>query len=72
MAGVGSMMCSYSECQPSPLFPEFNSSPDQLNGTYACENDKVMNDIVKRELGFKGCEFLMRSQTVVDQIYDSS
>ncbi|KIM41998.1 glycoside hydrolase family 3 protein [Hebeloma cylindrosporum] len=38
MAGVGSMMCSY----------------NLLNGTYACENDKVMNDIVKREYGFQG------------------
>ncbi|KAJ3513820.1 hypothetical protein NLJ89_g2737 [Agrocybe chaxingu] len=38
MAGVGSMMCSY----------------NQVNGTYACDNDKVMNDIVKREYGFQG------------------
>ncbi|KAF8153932.1 glycoside hydrolase family 3 protein [Crassisporium funariophilum] len=38
MAGVGSMMCSY----------------NLINGTFACENDKVMNDIVKREYGFQG------------------
>lgn len=38
MAGVGSMMCSY----------------NALNGTYACGNDKVMNDIIKREYGFQG------------------
>ncbi|KAG5731649.1 putative beta-glucosidase L [Termitomyces sp. T112] len=38
MAGVASMMCSY----------------NLVNGTYACENDKVMNDIVKREYGFQG------------------
>ncbi|GLB44238.1 putative glycoside hydrolase family 3 protein [Lyophyllum shimeji] len=38
MAGVASVMCSY----------------NQINGTYACENDKVMNDIVKREYGFQG------------------
>jgi len=38
MAGVGSLMCSY----------------NLLNGTYACENDKLMNDIVKREMGFQG------------------
>ncbi|CAA7264066.1 unnamed protein product [Cyclocybe aegerita] len=38
MAGVGSMMCSY----------------NQVNGTYACDNDKMMNDIVKREFGFRG------------------
>ncbi|KAF9025178.1 beta-glucosidase [Hymenopellis radicata] len=38
MAGVTSMMCSY----------------NLLNGTYACETDKVMNDIIKREYGFQG------------------
>jgi beta-glucosidase len=38
MAGVSSIMCSY----------------NLLNGTYACENDKVMNDIIKREYGFQG------------------
>ena len=31
---------------------------DLLNGTYACENDKLMNDIIKREFGFQGCEYL--------------
>ncbi|KAJ7073419.1 glycoside hydrolase superfamily, partial [Mycena belliarum] len=25
-----------------------------INGTYACENDKIMNDIIKREFGFQG------------------
>jgi len=67
MAGVGSMMCSYSKCQLGPkLFRSrlnINHSPDLLNGTYACENDKVMNDIVKREIGFKGCEFFLLSDT---------
>ncbi|KDR78168.1 hypothetical protein GALMADRAFT_224540 [Galerina marginata CBS 339.88] len=38
MAGVASIMCSY----------------NLLNGTWACENDKVLNDIVKREFGFQG------------------
>jgi len=38
MAGVASVMCSY----------------NLINGTYACQNDKVMNDIVKREYGFQG------------------
>ncbi|CAA7264064.1 unnamed protein product [Cyclocybe aegerita] len=37
MAGVGSVMCSY----------------NGLNGTFACENDKVLNDILKREYGFQ-------------------
>ncbi|KAJ7629352.1 glycoside hydrolase family 3 protein [Mycena polygramma] len=38
MAGVASIMCSY----------------NLINGTYACENDKIMNDIIKREFGFQG------------------
>ncbi|KAJ3503995.1 hypothetical protein NLJ89_g8175 [Agrocybe chaxingu] len=38
MAGAGSIMSSY----------------NLLNGTWACENDKIMNDFVKRELGFQG------------------
>jgi hypothetical protein len=32
---------------------------DLLNGTYACENDKILNDILKREHGFKGCEYIV-------------
>jgi len=32
---------------------------DLLNGTYACDNDKVMNNIVKREYGFRGCKFII-------------
>ncbi|KAJ3733269.1 glycoside hydrolase family 3 protein [Lentinula guzmanii] len=38
MAGVSSVMCSY----------------NLINGTYACENDKMINDILKREFGFQG------------------
>ncbi|OBZ82958.1 putative beta-glucosidase L [Choanephora cucurbitarum] len=37
-AGVGSVMCSY----------------NQVNGTYACEDDYTMNTVLKGELGFKG------------------
>ncbi|EEB89165.1 hypothetical protein MPER_12771 [Moniliophthora perniciosa FA553] len=33
-AGVASLMCSY----------------NLINGTYACENDRILNDILKREL----------------------
>ncbi|KAG6908118.1 hypothetical protein DXG01_006087 [Tephrocybe rancida] len=40
MAGAASIMCSY----------------NQINGTYACENNKTLNDVLKRELGFQGCE----------------
>ncbi|KAK3323239.1 glycosyl hydrolase family 3 N terminal domain-containing protein [Cercophora scortea] len=37
-AGVASVMCSY----------------NKLNGTWACENDKAMNGLLKKELGFQG------------------
>ncbi|KAI1163794.1 glycoside hydrolase family 3 protein [Nemania serpens] len=37
-ANVASVMCSY----------------NKINGTWACENDGVMNKLLKQELGFKG------------------
>lgn len=37
-AKVASMMCAY----------------NKLNGTYACENDKNLNKLLKGELDFKG------------------
>lgn len=37
-ANVASIMCSY----------------NKLGGTFACENSEVLNDILKKELGFKG------------------
>ncbi|KAI7879478.1 glycoside hydrolase [Lichtheimia hyalospora FSU 10163] len=37
-ADVGTVMCSY----------------NKLNGTHACENDYVLNHILKKELGFRG------------------
>lgn len=37
-ANVASVMCSY----------------NQINGTFACENDKALNGILKGELGFQG------------------
>lgn len=37
--------------------------PDMLyvlvNGTYACENDAVMNGMLKGELGFQGCKHIL-------------
>jgi beta-glucosidase-like glycosyl hydrolase len=38
MAGVATVMCAYNE----------------INGTYACENDRTLNQILKSELGFQG------------------
>ena len=37
-AGAGSIMCSY----------------NRVNSTYACESDKLMNEILKTELSFDG------------------
>ncbi|KAI8992753.1 beta-glucosidase [Trametes punicea] len=37
-AGVASVMCSY----------------NLVNGTYACENDRTLNQILKDEIGFQG------------------
>ncbi|KAI9641783.1 hypothetical protein NHQ30_009642 [Ciborinia camelliae] len=37
-AGTASIMCSY----------------NRVNGTYACENPHILNDILKGELGFQG------------------
>ncbi|CAK7200600.1 hypothetical protein SEUCBS139899_003298 [Sporothrix eucalyptigena] len=37
-AGVASVMCSY----------------NRVNGTYACENSKTLNGLLKQELGFQG------------------
>jgi beta-glucosidase len=37
-AGVGSFMCSY----------------QQVNNSYGCQNSKLMNDLLKNELGFQG------------------
>ncbi|KAG9086826.1 hypothetical protein FS749_003342 [Ceratobasidium sp. UAMH 11750] len=38
MAGVASVMCSY----------------NLINGTWACENDKLLNDVLKHQMGFRG------------------
>ncbi|TFK27278.1 extracellular beta-glucosidase [Coprinopsis marcescibilis] len=38
MAGTTSIMCSY----------------NLINGTYACENSRIMNEVVKEEYGFQG------------------
>lgn len=37
-AGVGAFMCSY----------------NQVNNSYACQNSKLLNDVLKSELGFQG------------------
>ncbi|KAJ6504672.1 glycoside hydrolase family 3 protein [Mycena vitilis] len=44
-AGVAAIMCSY----------------NQINGTYACENDKTINGILKGEFGFQGSDYCIPS-----------
>ena len=72
MAGVASVMCSYSEslfllssvvnCPNSP-------SEDLINQTYACENDKTINDILKREFGFRG--YVMSDWSATESTFGS-
>ncbi len=42
----------------SSLFSDISASDrvlqDLINDTYACENNKTLNDIMKREFGFQG------------------
>ena len=53
-AGVASAMCSYSEYDLK-IRPNFTNSPiDIINETYACENDQLINGVLKGELGFQG------------------
>ena len=56
-AGVASVMCSYSKLLSvtwaSLLTGLFL---DLANHTFACENDRTLNQILKGEFGFRGCE----------------
>lgn len=58
MAGVASVMCSYSKSAELlfSLVVDGLYLVDQINGTFACENDKMLNDVLKREFGFQGCK----------------
>jgi hypothetical protein len=59
MAGAASMMCSYSRSATPHLIFVSDASQDLINGTFACENDKIMNGIVKAEHGFRGCKYFL-------------
>ena len=55
MAGVASVMCSYSKCCLSFIAAKADSLvADQVNATWACEDDRTLNEILKGELGFQG------------------
>ncbi|KAI0824217.1 beta-glucosidase [Trametes gibbosa] len=50
-ANVASVMCSY----------------NSVNGTFACENDKIINGLLKGEMGYQGCaSFDVRIDTSAD------
>jgi len=51
-AGVASFMCSY----------------NKLNGTWACENDKMINGILKGELNFQGYMVSVGTPAISDRI----
>ena len=53
-AGVASVMCSYSKRPISIVLLTTNANADLINDTYACDNDKMLNDVLKREYGFQG------------------
>jgi beta-glucosidase len=60
MAGVSSVMCSYSELEITLVLRlryHLTGDLDLINDTYACNNNKTMNDILKREFGFQGCKY---------------
>ena len=55
-AGVASALCSYSEHWPRihSAYNLIKLLADIINETYSCENDKLINDLLKREYGFQG------------------
>lgn len=53
-AGVGSVMCSYNQVSSAWLHSGDNTKSKQVNNSYACQNSKLMNGILKDELGFQG------------------
>ena len=56
-ACVASVMCSYSKRRRFGFlrFALNLAYLDLINDTYACENDKTLNGILKGEFGFQGC-----------------
>jgi len=42
---------------------------DLINQTYACENDKTINDILKREFGFRG--YVMSDWSATESTFGS-
>ena len=52
-AGVGSIMCSY----------------NQVNNSYSCQNSKLLNDLLKNELGFQGFVMFVNSYVFTKILY---
>jgi hypothetical protein len=40
-----------------------------VNGTYACENNKTLNGLLKEELGFQGCQYAQLYLRYADSLY---
>ena len=64
MAGVAAVMCSYSPYSFAASRPHSHGTDlqnfefvDQINETYACENDRTLNQILKGEVGFRGRQY---------------
>jgi len=53
-AGVGSIMCSYNQVSVlfKILWPQTNCV--KINNSYGCQNSKLLNGLLKDELGFQG------------------
>ena len=47
--------------RPLPELPQGDIlTQSAVNGSWSCENDKMLNDIVKGEWGYPGCEYHAR------------
>lgn len=52
-SGVASVMCSY----------------NRINGSYACQNSKTLNGLLKEELGFQGKNLQARGRSLLTGFY---
>ncbi|KIY45369.1 glycoside hydrolase family 3 protein, partial [Fistulina hepatica ATCC 64428] len=53
-ANVAAIMCSYSET---------------VNNTWACQNEKTLNDVIKGEFGFPGCTYWSATHSTISVNY---
>jgi len=53
-ANVASVMCSYSTWICNKRWNPLTAFTDKINGTFACGNDRTLNQILKTEFAFPG------------------